>query len=296
MGRHRLACYWQSSRKDRGILAKKHENIGAADALRMLEWQRHAGVDIALRAEPADRFAQSRPVAVPRPPPVAVTEAPPPPARSSTLFEKAAVPDENAVESARVAAAAANSLDELRMAMERFEGCNLRLTAKNLVFADGNPQASIMAVGEAPGRDEDLQGLPFVGRSGQLLDRMLATIGLDREKVYIANVIAWRPPGNRTPTPAETEICRPFIERHIELAAPKILLPLGGASAKTLLRTSDGILRLRGKWRRYSCGGEEIDCLPMLHPAYLLRQASQKRLAWQDLQTLRRRIEEAGLY
>jgi uracil-DNA glycosylase len=284
-------------RKGARQLAEQRENINAADAIRMLDWQRHGGVDTALRDKPVDRFSQSKAVAAP-PPEAAVREkaAPPkPPARPANLYENAAVPDENAVESARAAAAAADSLEALRAAMERFEGCNLRLTTKNLVFADGNREASIMAVGEAPGRDEDLQGLPFVGRSGQLLDRMLATIGLDRDKVYIANVIAWRPPGNRTPTPAETEICRPFIERHIELVDPKILLLLGGASAKTLLKTSDGILRLRGKWRKYRCGGHEIDCLPMLHPAYLLRQASQKRLAWQDLLTLRRRMEQTNL-
>jgi uracil-DNA glycosylase len=263
----------------------------------MLDWQCQAGVDIALRDKPVDRFVQSTMVSAPAPKPAAPTvaralEATAAPARARALFENAAVPDEHAVESARVAAAGSKSLEELRAAMERFQGCNLRVTAKNLVFADGNPDAGIMAVGEAPGRDEDLQGLPFVGRSGQLLDRMLGAIGLDRQKVYIANVIAWRPPGNRTPTPAETEICRPFIERHIELVAPKILLLLGGASAKTLLQTSEGILRLRGRWRKYHYGGREIDCLPMLHPAYLLRQSSQKSLAWQDLLTLRRRIDE----
>ena len=205
---------------------------------------------------------------------------------------KAIVPDDKAVQNARELAASAADLHALRDAMAGFEGCNLRLTAKNMVFADGNPAASIMAVGEAPGRDEDLQGLPFVGRSGQLLDRMLAAIGLDRDTVYIANVIAWRPPGNRTPTPQETEICRPFIERHIELVAPKILLPLGGSSAKTLLKTNDGIMRLRGKWTRYIVGETEIDALPMLHPAYLLRQPGHKRLAWQDLLKLKKRMNE----
>ena len=133
--------------------------------------------------------------------------------------------------------------------MAAFDGCNLKFTAKNLVFADGNPEAAVMLVGEAPGRDEDIEGLPFVGRSGRLLDRMLAAIGLDRTSVYIANVIPWRPPGNRTPTPHETEICRPFIERQIELVNPKVLVNLGGPSAKTLLNTTEGILRLRGNWR-----------------------------------------------
>ena len=161
-----------------------------------------------------------------------------PPARSSV----AAVPDEAQAALARQLATTATTLDELRQHMAAFDGCNLKATAKNLVFADGNPQAAVMLVGEAPGRDEDIEGLPFVGRSGRLLDRMLAAIGLDRTSVYIANVIPWRPPGNRTPTPHETEICRPFIERQIELVNPKVLVNLGGPSAKTLLNTSEGIL------------------------------------------------------
>src|SRR5690606_41650696 len=152
-----------------------------------------------------------------------------------------------------------------------------------MVFADGNPQANVMFVGEAPGRDEDLEGKPFVGRSGQLLDRMLSAIGLDRSSAYISNVIPWRPPGNRAPTPQETEICRPFIERHIELVKPKVLVHLGGASAKTLLNTTEGILRLRGNWRIYSgAAGLEIPAMPTLHPAYLLRTPAHKRLAWRD--------------
>ena len=181
-----------------------------------------------------------------------------------------AVPDEGQVALARERAATAATLDELRQQMAEFEGCNLKFTAKNLVFADGNPEADIMLVGEAPGRDEDLEGLPFVGRSGQLLDRMLAAIGLDRQSVYIANVIPWRPPGNRTPTPQETEICRPFIERQIELANPKVLVTLGGPSAKTLLHTTEGVMRLRGNWKAHvTASGTAIPAMPTLHPAYL---------------------------
>ena len=161
------------------------------------------------------------------------------------------MPDEGQIALARQRAATAATLDELRQQMAEFDGCNLKFTAKNLVFADGNPEADVMLVGEAPGRDEDLEGLPFVGRSGQLLDRMLAAIGLDRQSVYIANVIPWRPPGNRTPTPQETEICRPFIERQIELANPKVLVTLGGPSAKLLLNTTEGVLRLRGNWKAH---------------------------------------------
>src|SRR6185437_8868050 len=143
---------------------------------------------------------------------------------------------------------AANTLVELRAALEGFEGCNLRLTATQLVFADGNPEGRVMLVGEAPGRDEDIQGLPFVGRSGQLLDRMIAAIGLDRSQAYIANVIPWRPPGNRTPTPQETQICLPFIQRQIELVNPDVLVTLGNPSTQTLLSTREGIMKTRGKW------------------------------------------------
>ena len=194
-----------------------------------------------------------------------------------------AVPDEGQIALARQRAATAATLDELRQQMAEFDGCNLKFTAKNLVFADGNPEASVMLVGEAPGRDEDLEGLPFVGRSGQLLDRMLAAIGLDRQSVYIANVIPWRPPGNRTPTPQETEICRPFIERQIELANPKVLVTLGGPSAKTLLHATEGVLRLRGNWKTHvTASGIAIPAMPTLHPAYLLRNPAHKKLAWRD--------------
>jgi len=147
-----------------------------------------------------------------------------------------------------------------------------------------------MLVGEAPGRDEDEQGLPFIGRSGKLLDRMLAAIGLDRSSVYIANVIPWRPPGNRTPTPQEIAICLPFIERHIALAAPDVLVCLGGPSAQTLLNQRDGILRLRGRWFDYDCNGRVIPALATLHPAYLLRQPAQKKLAWRDLRALQAKL------
>ena len=147
-----------------------------------------------------------------------------------------------------------------------------------------------MLVGEAPGREEDIQGKPFVGRSGQLLDRMLSAIGLDREQVYVANVVPWRPPGNRTPSPQETEICKPFIERQIALADPDFLIFLGGASAKQLIGVKEGILRLRGKWKTYDAGLKPIRCMATLHPAYLLRQPQQKRLAWQDLLSLKQAL------
>ncbi len=193
------------------------------------------------------------------------------------------IPDEGQAALARELARSASSLDELRAILTEFDGCNLKFTAKQLVFADGNPEAKLMLIGEAPGRDEDLEGLPFVGRSGQLLDRILAAIGLDRSSVYIANIVPWRPPGNRDPSPLETEICRPFIERQIELVSPAILITLGGPSSKVMLNSKDGIMRMRGKWRAHSTGsGQEIPAMPTLHPAYLLRNPAHKKLAWYD--------------
>ncbi len=206
----------------------------------------------------------------------------------------AAVPGDAGVVAARDAAAAAATLDELRATLERFDGCNLRLTARRLVFADGNPRARVMFVGEAPGREEDETGLPFVGRSGHLLDRMLAAIGLDRSSAYIANVVPWRPPGNRTPTPQETEICKPFVVRQIELVDPDVLVFLGGASASALAGAKEGILRLRGRWLEYEGATRRIRAMATLHPAYLLRQPLQKRLAWRDFQAVRKALAEAA--
>ena len=264
------------------------------DSAALLEWYAAMGVDVALDETPLDRLAPARepppsaPVPAPRPPldravnPLRVT-APIPPV--------AVAPSDEATLAARTAARAAQNLDELREALSRFDGCNLRLTATQLVFSDGTPGSRVMLVGEAPGRDEDIQGLPFVGRSGQLLDRMLAAIGLDRGSVYIANVVPWRPPGNRTPTPQETAICRPFVERQIELADPDFLILLGAASAKELLDTSEGILRFRGQWRDYDTGKRKIRAMATLHPAYLLRQPLQKRLAWRDFLALRKALD-----
>nr|WP_244313759.1 uracil-DNA glycosylase [Stappia sediminis] len=204
------------------------------------------------------------------------------------------VPGDENIVAAREAAASAETLEDLHRILASFEGCNLKRTAKNLVFADGGPQARVMFVGEAPGREEDIQGLPFVGRSGQLLDRILAAIGLDRQSVYIANVVPWRPPGNRTPSPQETEICKPFIKRQIELVDPDVLVFLGGASAKALLGVTDGILRLRGRWMTYDTGKRQIRAIATLHPAYLLRNPAQKRLAWRDFLAIRAALEEGG--
>lgn len=199
---------------------------------------------------------------------------------------------EEAVMAAREAARRAASLGELRAMLDAFEGCALKASARQLVFADGNPQARLMLVGEAPGREEDIEGLPFVGRSGQLLDRMLAAISVDRSAAYIANIIPWRPPGNRTPTPHESQICLPFIRRQIELADPDILVCLGGPAAQALLDVKEGILRVRGRWMRYHTGTREIRAIATLHPAYLLRQPLQKRLAWRDFLAAKTALEE----
>ncbi|MDX2027671.1 MAG: uracil-DNA glycosylase [Alphaproteobacteria bacterium] len=199
-----------------------------------------------------------------------------------------------------VTSVSAQSLTALREELLRFEGCALKHTAMNLVFADGNPEAPIMFLGEAPGEDEDRQGLPFVGVSGQLLDRMLGAAGLSRKtNIYISNILFWRPPGNRSPTDTEIAACLPFAERHIALVKPKFLVLLGGVAAKSLLRTRDGITRIRGRWVEYMPPGgsgltESIPCLPMYHPAYLLRQPAAKRQAWNDILSLINRINETN--
>jgi uracil-DNA glycosylase len=202
----------------------------------------------------------------------------------------APVSPDAAVMAAREAAKTATTLEELRALLADFEGCALRATATQLVFADGNPQSRIMFVGEAPGYDEDIIGRPFVGRSGKLLDRMMAAIGLDRTSSYIANVVPWRPPGNRTPTPQETAICLPFIRRQIELADPDILVCLGGPAMQTLLGVKDGITRSRGRWFPYDTGRREIRALATFHPAFLLRSPLQKRFAWRDFLALKKTL------
>jgi uracil-DNA glycosylase len=211
--------------------------------------------------------------------------ASPPPALAAALASP-----EAAVMAARDAARTATTLDELQRLLADFEGCTLRATATQLVFADGNPQSRVMFVGEAPGYDEDIAGRPFVGRSGKLLDRMMAAIGLDRTSCYIANVVPWRPPGNRTPTPQETAICLPFIRRQIELANPDFLVCLGGPSMQTLLGIKDGITRARGRWSSYDTGARAIRALATFHPAFLLRSPLQKRFAWRDFLALKKAL------
>lgn len=267
-----------------------------------------AGVDLALDEEPHDRFAEgvrASPVAVAperpladehlsrdrRDPTAPAASAHPAAPAAPALPRAAQAPPDEIAADARLRASRAGSLAELEAMAAAFDGCALKGSAKQLVFADGQPGARVMILGEAPGAEEDRTGKPFVGRSGQLLDRMLGTIGLDRSSVYIANTVPWRPPGNRTPTPQEVAICLPFTLRQIELAAPEFLLTVGAPATQTLLGTGDGIFKTRGRWFDHVVGTVRLRVLPMLHPAYLLRQPLHKRLAWRDLRLLRRALD-----
>jgi DNA polymerase len=252
----------------------------------LLDFYLEAGADALVGDEPVDRFADPAPV---RPAAAAAPKAAAPPRPGVEAPALApAIPEAAAME-AREAAKSAATLDELRAIVERFDGCALKASATQLVFSDGNPQARLMLVGEAPGRDEDIEGLPFIGRSGKLLDSMLAAIGLDRSAVYIANVVPWHPPGNRTPTPQETQICLPFIRRQIELADPDVLVCLGGPSSQTLLGQS-GITKIRGRWFQFHTGRREIRAMPTFHPAFLLRSPLQKRFAWRDFLAIKKAL------
>jgi uracil-DNA glycosylase len=264
----------------------------------LLAFYLEAGVDCALTDEPVNRLAESdsapATVALPREAAASRPVREMPAAIPAVPRSEITVAPDAAIASAREAARTAPTLEALRALLENFDGCALRHTATRLVFADGNPQARVMFVGEAPGRDEDIEGLPFVGRSGKLLDRMIAAIGLDRGKAYIANVIPWRPPGNRTPTPQETQICLPFIQRQIELVNPDVLVTLGNPSTQTLLSTREGIMRTRGKWFDYDTGTRTIRAIATFHPAYLLRSPSYKRMSWQDLRAIAKALEQGG--
>jgi DNA polymerase len=257
----------------------------AAEALR---WLSAMGAEEIIGEEPVNRLAA--PAAKPAAPLPAPGTRDAPGLRTRPVAEAPAVPGSSP-------AARCMSLAEIEAALENFDACPLKKTATRLCFADGNPGARVMLVGEAPGRDEDIQGKPFVGRSGQLLDRMLAAVGLsrhaqDREgSVFITNVIFWRPPGNRTPTEAETQMCLPFLLRAIELQKPDVIVCLGATPAHRLTGRSDGILKMRGKWVTANVSGRNIPLLPTLHPAYLLRQPAQKRLAWRDLLSLRQVLD-----
>ncbi len=254
----------------------------------LLDFYAEAGVDALVGEEPVDRFA----MAEPQPPPARTARPAMPQAFEAKAVPAGAAPQapDEAALAARAAAKNAKSLDELRGILDKFDGCALKATASQLVFADGNPKARVMLVGEAPGRDEDIEGLPFVGRSGKLLDRMLAAIGLERTSVYIANIVPWRPPGNRTPTPQELQICLPFILRQIELADPDILVCLGGPSAQTLLGIKEGITKTRGRWFTFDTGTRQIRAMPTFHPAFLLRSPLQKRFAWRDFLAIKKAL------
>jgi uracil-DNA glycosylase family 4 len=256
-------------------------------ARELLAFYAEAGVDAAIGEEANDLLS------VPAAPPVAAAAPEKPQAPAAFTPARPAAPPppapDAAVMAAREAARSASSLEELRTILDRFDGCGLKASASRLVFADGTPGSRLMLVGEAPGAEEDKLGLPFVGRSGQLLDRMLAAIGLDRGKVYIANIVPWRPPGNRTPTPVETQICLPFMQRQIELSNPDILVTIGQPSSGALLGIQ-GIMKNRGRWFPYNTGTREIRAMPMLHPAYLLRSPIGKRLAWRDLLAIKKAL------
>ena len=274
-----------------------------------LDFYRHAGVDMALDDAPHDRFAESkaahdRPAMPSQPSPAArpPLSAPPEaqrdrPAPAAPIVARPLNPA-LAADAAAVAASAAEqamgaqTLDERRARLEAFEGCALKTTATQLVFEDGARQARVHFVGEAPGADEDREGRPFVGRAGQLLDRMLAAIGLDRSQVYISNIVPWRPPGNRTPSPLEVAACLPFTRRPLELVCADFLICVGRPSMHALLDLRQGILKTRGRWLSFpAAGGRAVPAMAMLHPAYLLRQPAQKRLAWRDLRGLRRALD-----
>lgn len=248
-------------------------------ALRLqIEW----GADEALAALPVDRFA------VPAAPALPIAALHRPAATPVTALPLPAAP----AAAARAAAGAAD-LAALKAAIAAAES-TLRDTATNLVFADGNPESGLMMIGEAPGADEDRLGRPFVGVSGQFLDRMFASIGLRRETdFYLTNILPWRPPGNRSPTDGEVTLFLPFLLRHIALVRPRHLVLLGGVSAKTLLRAKEGITRLRGRWHRVEIEGTGLPALATLHPAYLLRSPAAKREAWNDLVLLRRTLDGA---
>ncbi len=255
--------------------------------LQALRWSVAMGADEAIGDAPADRYAES-----------AKPSAPAQPAKLAAAAQSAKpaaplAPSQGA-EDSRALARQADTLEALRLALEAFEGCALKHTATNLVFADGNSEADLMILGEAPGADEDRQGTPFVGPSGQLLDRMLAAIGRDRTSAYISNILFWRPPGNRNPTDAEVAACMPFVQRHIALVRPKVLVFVGGASAKALLERKEGITKLRGSWYEYQNPDFDapIPALAIFHPANLLRTPGLKRQAWRDLLMLRARLAE----
>lgn len=290
-----------------------------AALVQVLEWYRAMGVTDLVDTEPTDwlesanrvpgqgflpaqsaaprsaapasrdaRPAQATPAAAPRAP------VPRPAQPSAPPRQFVGTAPDAAVASARSGAGRATSLADLESILARFDGCSLKATAKSLVFYRGAARARLMLIGEAPGRDEDQEGKPFVGRAGQLLDKMLAAAGLSEAEVHITNIVYWRPPGNRTPTPQEAQVCRPFLERQVELVAPDVIVPLGGAAAKHLLDVADGIMKLRGRLMPIAVGRHQAKAMATLHPAYLLRTPAAKRQAWRDLLAIRALLDGAS--
>ena len=263
------------------------------NATQLLNWYVASGIDVALEEKPINRFLSKAAVRIEKTEPMRIGSAdtaskPGTPVKLVSLSET--------TNSAHATARAADTLEALRDAISAFEGCPLKQTAKNLVFGDGPENSKFMLIGEAPGAQEDREGRPFVGPAGQLLERMLKAISIERSDVYITNILPWRPPGNRTPTDSETAACVPFIERQIELVAPELLILVGGVSAKTLLGTTQGIMRTRGKWLEYKREGRlaAIPARAILHPAYLLRSPAQKRETWMDLLAIQQRIGDVS--
>jgi uracil-DNA glycosylase family 4 len=275
--------------------------VAREDLESLLRWYVDQGIDEAIGEDAIDRFAAPAPQPTPLPIQQRAPAAPTPirPAPAAAAPPRGPVPIESPqlVEDARALAQRCNSVEELEAAVRAFEGCALKRTAKNTVFADGVAGSPVMVVGEAPGADEDRLGKPFVGVSGQLMDRMFDAIGMSRERdLYITNILFWRPPGNRTPTLAEQAICMAFTRRHIELARPKVLVLAGGTAAKSVLDTTEGIMRLRGKWTNLSLDdGSAVPTLPTFHPAYLLRTPASKRQSWLDLLSLDKKLRELGI-
>ena len=295
------------------------------ESLAALAWLVEAGADEAIGAEPVDRFAAK---ASSHPPleggskspqrsgglfgegsarsaarmagtasPLGASAYPSPktPSAFSTLPQGEGTKEKDSIGTAQTLARSATTLAELKSALEGFDGCALKKNCANTVFADGNPLSRIMFIGEAPGREEDRLGLPFVGRAGKLLDKMMASINLDRSTAYITNVLNWRPPDNRDPSPEEAAMCLPFLRRHIELVNPGIIILLGAVAARHVMGFTEGIMKLRGRWLEYRVGDGMIPVMATLHPAYLLRQPGHKKLAWRDLQAAEAKILSLGL-
>ena len=278
-----------------------NQAVAREDLESLLRWYVDQGIDEAIGEEAIDRFAAPAPQ--PSPPPIqrqasaAPTPLRPAPAAPAALRGPVPIESPQLVEDARALAQRCSSVEELEAAVRAFDGCALKRTAKNTVFADGVVGSPVMIVGEAPGADEDRLGKPFVGVSGQLMDRMFDAIGMSRARdLYITNILFWRPPGNRTPTLAEQAVCMAFTRRHIELARPKVLVLAGGTAAKSVLDTTEGIMRLRGKWTSLSLDdGSAVPALPTFHPAYLLRTPASKRQSWSDLLLLDKKLRELGI-